>query len=116
MVELIWQHERRVLRDLTAEAIANGSKVFKKIVGELSRFRVVNAAGKLVLYGPMLRRAEVVLEIKYKNTAPETVLAKMPLQMTVETVHCEVNAFAFNARGIIIDKCRLKNFRDNTVA
>lgn len=116
MVELVWQHECCVLRDLTTEAIANRPKVFKKIVGELSRFRVVNTAGKLVLYGPMLRGAEVVLEVKYKNTALETVLAKMPLQMAVETVHREVNAFTFNARGIIVDKRRLKNFCDNTVA
>lgn len=39
----------------------------------------------------------------------------MPLQVAVKPVHCEVDALAFNARGVIIDKCRLKNLCNNLV-
>lgn len=116
MVELVRQHERRVLRDLTAKAVPDRTKVFKEVVCELSRPFVMNAPSKLVLNGPVLRRAEVVLEVKDENTALETVLAKVPLQVAVEPVHCEVNALAFNACGIVINKRRLKNLCDNLVA
>ena len=64
----------------------------------------------------MLRRAEVVLEVEDENTALETVPAKVPLQVAVEPVHCEVDALAFNARGVIIDKCRLKNLCNDLIA
>ena len=116
MVELVRQHERRVLRDLTAKAVPDRTKVFKEVICELSRPFVMNAPGKLILNSPVLRRAEVVLEVKDENTALETVLAKVPLQVAVEPVHCEVDALAFNARGVIIDKCRLKNLCNDLIA
>lgn len=116
VVELVRKHESRILRDLTAETIPDRAEVFKEVVCELSHPSVMNAPSKLVLNGPVLRRAEVVLEVKDENTALETVLAKVPLQVAVEPVHCEVDALAFNARGVIIDKCRLKNFCNDLIA
>lgn len=116
MVELVRQHERRVLRDLTAETVPDRAEVLEEVIRELSGLRVVNTTGELVLDGPVLRRAEVVLEVEDENTAFETVLAEMSLQVAVEPVHCEVDAFAFNARGIVINKRRLKNLCDNLVA
>lgn len=55
MVELVRQHERRVLRDLTAKAVPDRTKVFKEVICELSRPFVMNAPSKLVLNGPVLR-------------------------------------------------------------
>lgn len=116
VVELVRKHEGRVLRDLTAKAVPDRAKVFKEVVCELSGLRVVNTTGELVLDGPVLRRAEVVLEVEDENTTFETVLAEMSLQMAVKTVHREVDAFTFDARGVVIDKSWLKNLCDNLVA
>lgn len=116
MVELVRQHEGRILRDLTAETVPDRAEVLEEVIRELSGLRVVNTTGELVLDGPVLRRAEVVLEVKDENTALETVLAEVPLQVAVEPVHCEVDAFTFNARGVIIDKRRLKNFCNDLIA
>lgn len=116
VVELVRKHEGRILRDLTAETIPDRAEVLEEVIRELSGLRVVNTTGELVLDGPVLRRAEVVLEVEDENTAFETVLAEMPLQMAIETVHCEVNALALDACGIVINKRRLKNLCDNLVA
>ena len=116
MVELVRQHERRVLRDLTAKAVPDWAEVLKEVIRELSGLRVVNTTSKLVLDGPVLRRAEVILEVEDENTAFETVLAEMSLQVAVKTVHREVDAFTFDARGVVIDKSWLKNLCDNLVA
>lgn len=116
MVELVRQHERRVLRDLTAKAVPDRAKVFKEVICELSRPFVMNAPGTLILNGPVLRRAEVILEVEDENTAFETMLAEMSLQVAVKTVHREVDAFTFDARGVVIDKSWLKNLCDNLVA
>ena len=112
MVELVRQHERRVLRDLTAKAVPDWAEVLKEVIRELSGLRVVNTTSKLVLDGPVLRRAEVILEVEDENTAFETV----SLQVAVKTVHREVDAFTFDARGVVIDKSWLKNLCDNLVA
>ena len=116
VVELVRKHEGRILRDLTAETIPDGAEVLEEVIRELSGLRVVNTTGELVLDGPVLRRAEVILEVEDENTAFETVLAEMPLQVAVEPVHCEVDAFTFDARGIIVDKSWLKNLCDNLIA
>lgn len=116
MVELVRQHERRVLRNLTAKAVPDWAEVLEEVIRELSGLRVVNTTGELALDGPVLRRAEVILEVEDENTAFETVLAEMPLQVAVEPVHCEVDAFTFDARGIIVDKSWLKNLCDNLIA
>lgn len=116
MVELVRKHEGRILRDLTAETIPDRAEVLEEVIRELSGLRVVNTTGELVLDGPVLRRAEVVLEVEDENTAFETVLAEMSLQVAVETVHCEVDALALDACGIVINKRRLKNLCDNLVA
>ena len=76
----------------------------------------MNTTGELALDGPVLRRAEVILEVEDENTAFETVLAEMSLQVAVKTVHREVDAFTFDARGVVIDKSWLKNLCDNLVA
>lgn len=102
MVELVRKHEGRILRDLTAETIPDRAEVLEEVIRELSGLRVVNTTGELVLDGPVLRRAEVVLEVEDENTAFETVLAEMSLQVAVETVHCEVDALALDACGIVI--------------
>lgn len=116
MVELVRKHEGRILRDLTAKAVPDRAEVLEEVIRELSGLRVVNTTSELVLDGPVLRRAEVVLEVEDENTAFKTVLAEMPLQVAVETVHCEVNALALDACGIVINKRRLKNLCDNLVA
>lgn len=116
VVELVRKHEGRILRDLTAETVPDRTEVLEEVIRELSGLRVVNTTGELVLDGPVLRRAEVVLEVEDENTAFETVLAEMSLQVAVETVHCEVNALALDACGIVINKRRLKNLCDNLVA
>ena len=116
MVELVRKHEGRILRDLTAKAVPDWAEVLKEVIRELSGLRVVNATSKLVLDGPVLRRAEVILEVEDENTAFETVLAEMSLQVAVKTVHREVDAFTFDARGVVIDKSWLKNLCDNLVA
>ena len=116
MVELVRQHERRVLRDLTAETVPDRAEVLEEVIRELSGLRVVNTTGELVLDGPVLRRAKVILEVEDENTAFETVLAEMPLQVAVKTVHREVDAFTFDARGVIVDKSWLKNLCDNLIA
>lgn len=36
--------------------------------------------------------------------------------MAVESVHREVDAFTFDARGVVVDKSRLKNLCDNLIA
>lgn len=36
--------------------------------------------------------------------------------MAVKTVHREVDAFTFDARGVIVDKSWLKNLCDNLIA
>lgn len=116
VVELVRKHESRILRDLTAKAVPDWAKVLKEVIRELSGLRVVNTTSKLVLDGPVLRRAEVILEVEDENTAFETVLAEMSLQVAVKTVHREVDAFTFDARGVVIDKSWLKNLCDNLVA
>ncbi len=116
VVELVRKHEGRILRDLTAETIPDRAEVLEEVIRELSGLRVVNTTGELVLDGPVLRRAEVILEVEDENTAFETVLAEMSLQVAVKTVHCEVDAFTFDARGVVIDKSWLKNLCDNLVA
>lgn len=116
VVELVRKHEGRILRDLTAETVPDWAEVLEEVIRELSGLRVVNTTGELALDGPVLRRAEVVLEVEDENTALETVPAKVPLQVAVEPVHCEVDALAFNARGVIIDKCRLKNLCNDLIA
>ena len=116
VVELVRKHEGRILRDLTAETVPDRAEVLEEVIRELSGLRVVNTTSELVLDGPVLRRAEVVLEVEDENTAFKTVLAEMPLQVAVETVHCEVNALALDACGIVINKRRLKNLCDNLVA
>ena len=79
VVELVRKHEGRILRDLTAETVPDWAEVLEEVIRELSGLRVVNTAGELVLDGPVLRRAEVVLEVEDENTAFETVLAEMSL-------------------------------------
>lgn len=116
MVELVRQHERRVLRNLTAKAVPDWAEVLEEVIRELSGLRVVNTTGELALDGPVLRRAEVILEVEDENTAFETVLAEMSLQVAVKTVHREVDAFTFDARGVVIDKSWLKNLCDNLIA
>ena len=116
VVELVRKHESRILRDLTAETIPDRAEVLEEVIRELSGLRVVNTTSKLVLDGPVLRRTEVVLEVEDENTAFETMLAEMPLQVAVKTVHREVDAFTFDARGVVIDKSWLKNLCDNLVA
>ena len=116
MVELVRKHKGRILRDLTAETVPDRAEVLEEVIRELSGLRVVNTTGELVLDGPVLRRAEVVLEVEDENTAFETVLAEMSLQVAVETVHREVNALALDACGIVINKRGLKNLCDNLVA
>lgn len=116
VVELVRKHESRILRDLTAETVPDRAEVLEEVIRELSGLRVVNTTGELVLDGPVLRRAEVVLEVEDENTAFETVLAEMSLQVAVKTVHREVNALALDACGIVINKRRLKNLCDNLVA
>lgn len=116
VVELVRKHESRILRDLTAETVPDRAKVLEEVIRELSGLRVMNTTGELVLDGPVLRRAEVILEVEDENTAFEAMLAEMPLQMAVETVHCEVDAFTFDARGVIVDKSWLKNLCDNLIA
>lgn len=116
VVELVRKHESRILRDLTAETVPDRAEVLEEVIRELSGLRVVNTTGELILDGPVLRRAEVILEVEDENTAFETVLAEMSLQVAVEPVHCEVDAFTFDARGIIVDKSWLKNLCDNLIA
>ena len=116
VVELVRKHEGRILRDLTAETIPDWAEVLEEVIRELSGLRVVNTTGELALDGPVLRRAEVILEVEDENTAFETVLAEMSLQVAVKTVHREVDAFTFDARGVVIDKSWLKNLCDNLVA
>lgn len=116
VVELVRKHESRILRDLTAETVPDRAEVLEEVIRELSGLRVVNTTGELVLDGPVLCRAEVVLEVKDENTAFETVLAEMPLQVAVEPVHCEVNTLALNACGVVVNKRGLKNLCDNLVA
>ena len=116
MVELVRQHEGRILRDLTAETVPDRAEVLEEVIRELSGLRVVNTTGELVLDGPVLSRAEVVLEVKDENTALETVLAEVPLQVAVETVHREVNALALDACGVVVNKRGLKNLCDNLIA
>lgn len=116
VVELVRKHESRILRDLTAETVPDRAEVLEEVIRELSGLRVVNTTGELVLDGPVLRRAEVILEVEDENTAFETVLAEMSLQVAVKTVHREVDAFTFDARGVVIDKSWLKNLCDNLVA
>lgn len=116
VVELVRKHESRILRDLTAETVPDRAEVLEEVIRELSGLRVVNTTGELVLDGPVLCRAEVVLEVEDENTAFETMLAEMPLQVAVKTVHREVDAFTFDARGVVIDKSWLKNLCDNLVA
>lgn len=116
VVEFVRKHESRVLRDLTAETVPDRAEVLEEVIRELSGLRVVNTTGELVLDGPVLRRAEVVLEVEDENTTFETMLAEMSLQVAVETVHCEVNTLALDACGIVINKRRLKNLCDNLVA
>lgn len=115
VVELVRKHERRILRDLTAETVPDRAEVFEEVIRELSGLRVVNTTGELVLDGPVLRRAEIVLEVEDENTAFETVLAEMPLQVAIKTVHREVNALALDACGVVVDKRGLKNLCDNLV-
>lgn len=116
VVELVRKHESRILRDLTAKTVPDRAKVLEEVIRELSGLRVVNTTGELVLDGPVLRRAEVILEVEDENTAFETVLAEMSLQVAVKTVHREVDAFTFDARGVIVDKSWLKNLCDNLIA
>ena len=116
VVELVRKHEGRILRDLTAETVPDRTEVLEEVIRELSGLRVVNTTGELALDGPVLRRAEVILEVEDENTAFETVLAEMSLQVAVKTVHREVDAFTFDARGVVIDKSWLKNLCDNLVA
>lgn len=116
VVELVRKHEGRILRDLTAETVPDRAEVLKEVIRELSGLRVVNTTSKLVLDGPVLRRAEVILEVEDENTAFETVLAEMSLQVAVKTVHREVDAFTFDARSVVINKSWLKNLCDNLVA
>ena len=116
VVELVRKHEGRILRDLTAETVPDRTEVLEEVIRELSGLRVVNTTGELALDGPVLRRAKVILEVEDENTAFETVLAEMSLQVAVETVHCEVNAFTLDARGVVVDKSRLKNLCDNLIA
>lgn len=116
VVELVRKHEGRILRDLTAETVPDWAEVLEEVIRELSGLRVVNTTGELALDGPVLRRAKVILEVEDENTAFETMLAKVPLQVAVEPVHCEVDALAFNARGVIIDKCWLKNLCNDLIA
>ena len=116
VVELVRKHEGRILRDLTAETIPNRAEVLEEVIRELSGLRVVNTTGELVFDGPVLRRAEIILEVEDENTAFKTVLAEMSLQVAVKTVHREVDAFTFDARGVVIDKSWLKNLCDNMVA
>lgn len=116
VVELVRKHEGRILRDLTAETVPDWAEVLEEVIRELSGLRVVNTTGELALDGPVLRRAKVILEVEDENTAFETVLAEMSLQVAVKTVHREVDAFTFDARGIVINKRRLKNLCDNLVA
>ena len=116
VVELVRKHEGRILRDLTAETVPDWAEVLEEVIRELSGLRVVNTTGELALDGPVLRRAEVILEVEDENTAFETVLAEMSLQVAVKTVHREVDAFTFDARGVVIDKSWLKNLCDNLVA
>ena len=79
MVELVRQHEGRILRDLTAETVPDRAEVLEEVIRELSGLRVVNTTGELALDGPVLRRAEVILEVEDENTAFEAMLAEMPL-------------------------------------
>lgn len=116
VVELVRKHKGRILRDLTAETVPDWAEVLEEVIRELSGLRVVNTTGELALDGPVLRRAKVILEVEDENTAFEAMLAEMPLQVAVKTVHREVDAFTFDARGVVIDKSWLKNLCDNLVA
>lgn len=116
VVELVRQHERGVLRDLTPKPVPYRAEVLEKVVCKLAGARIVDTARKLILDRPMLRRAEVVLEVKDENPALESMLSPMTLQMAVEAVHCEVDPFALDACGVIIDERRLENLRDYAVA
>lgn len=116
VVELVRKHEGRILRDLTAETVPDPAEVLEEVIRELSGLRVVNTTSELVLDGPVLRRAEVVLEVKDENPAFKAMPAKMPLQVAIKTVHRKVDALTFDACGVVINKSWLKYFRNNLIA
>ena len=116
VVKQVGKHERRLLRDLTAEPVPDRAEVFEEGVRQAARPNVVHAPGKLLLDGPVLGVAEVVGKVKDENPALESVLAEMPLQMAVEAVHCKVDPFALDTRRVIVDKRGLKQGRDDLIA
>lgn len=104
VIQPVRKHERGLLRDLTAEPVADGAEVLEEGIRQVARPKIVYASGKFLLNGPVLGVAEVVGEVEDKNPALESVLAEMPLQVAVEAVHCEVDPFALDTRRVVIDK------------
>lgn len=112
VVQLVRQHERGVLRDLTPETVPDGAEVVEECVGQLPRPGVMYPALELPLHGPVLGRAEVILEVEDENSARKPVPAVVPLQVAGEAVHREVDTLSFSAGPIIINTCGLE-YRSN---
>lgn len=116
VIELVRQHKRGVLRDLTAKAVADRAEVVEERVGQPACPFVVHAPGQFPLNGPVLSRAEVVLEVEHENTARETVPPKVPLQVAIQAIHGEVDPFSLHARSIVVDKSGLEERGHDLVA
>ena len=106
VVELVWQHKRGSLGDLTSEPITDGAEVIETLICESPDSHVMHTFCQLTADRPMLRVGEVVGEVKKKNIALPPVLPIMPLQVAGEAVESEVDSLVLGTCAVVIDERR----------
>lgn len=116
VIELVRQHERSSLGDLTSQAVPDRTEVIKALICEGPDLYVMNPLCEFSADRPVLGVRKVVREVKEQDIPVLAVLPVVPLQVTGKTVEGEVDTFVLRARAVVVDERGLERRVDHLVA
>lgn len=108
VIELVRQHKRGSLGDLTSQAVPDRTEVIKALICEGPDSYVMNPLCEFSADRPVLGVRKVVGEVN--------VLPVVPLQVTGKTVEGEVDTFVLRTRAVVVDERGLESRVDYLVA
>ena len=116
VIELVRQHKRGSLGDLTSQAVPDRTEVIKALICEGPDSYVMNPLCEFSADRPVLGVRKVVGEVKKQDIPVLAVLPVVPLQVTGKTVEGEVDTFVLRTRAVVVDERGLESRVDYLVA
>ena len=104
VIELVRQHKRGSLGDLTSQAVPDRTEVIKALICEGPDSYVMNPLCEFSADRPVLGVRKVVGEVKKQDIPVLAVLPVVPLQVTGKTVEGEVDTFVLRTRAVVAER------------